>query len=271
MQTQQYTKPFYIFSLTMPAGLSQGFVTVALPYLLTLHGFSVAQAAAVIAVGFSANVWRFIWGPIVDVSLSFKKWYWIGLALCTSTLLLLCFYPFTVKEQVLLTCIVFISQVAGTFSLLPVNGFMAKRIAKNHKGSASGWYQAGSLVGVGIGGGAGLWLATHYSVLIAGIVLCIASVLFALVVLLIKDTAHEKENTIVNELAAMGKDIFAMLKVPITLLVISLIFLPIGTDAAANLWSAIAKDWHTSTNVVALVTGILSGLIIYSPVYKSNP
>ena len=171
----------------------------------------------------------------------------------------------------MLTGIVFISQVAGTFSLLPINGFMAKRIKENQKGRASGWYQAGSLVEVGIGGGAGLWLATHYSVLIAGIVLSVASVLFALVVLLIKDTAHEKENTIVNELAVMGKDIFAMLKVPITLLVISLIFLPIGTGAAANLWSAIAKDWHTSTNVVAFLTGILSGLIIYSPVYKSNP
>jgi PAT family beta-lactamase induction signal transducer AmpG len=261
MQEQQYTNPFYIFPLTMPAGLSQGFVTVALPYLLTQHGFSVAQAATVIAVGFSANIWRFIWGPIVDVSLSLKKWYWIGVALCTSTLLLLCFYPFNVKDQLLLIVIVFISQVAGTFSLLPVNGFMAKRIRENHKGSASGWYQAGTLMGVGIGGGAGLWLTTHYNIIVAGAALCIASVLFALVVMLIKDIAHEKGNTIAKELVSMGKDIFTMLKVPVTLLVIFMLLLPIGTGAAANLWSAIAKDWHTSTDVVALVTGILSGLV----------
>ncbi len=261
MHTQQYTKPFYIFFLTMPSGLSQGFVTVALPYLLTQHGFSVAQASAVVALGFSANVWRFLWGPIVDISLSLKKWFWISLVLSTASLLLLCFNSFNVKEQALITLIVFISQVAGTFMLLPVNGFMAKCIQENQKGRASGWYQAGSLVGVGAGGGAGLWFTTHFSVVIAGLVLCTASVLFALVILLIKDVTHEKEKTILKELAGMGKDILTMLKVPVALLVIFLMLLPIGTGAAANLWSAIAKDWNTSADTVALVTGVLSGFV----------
>ena len=261
MPTQHYTKPFYIFFLTIPTGLSQGFVTVALPYLLTQHGFSVAQASTVVALGFSANVWRFLWGPVVDLSLSLKKWFCISLVLCTASLLLLCFNSFNVKEQALITIIVFISQVACTFMLLPVNGFMAKCIKENEKGKASGWYQAGSLVGVGAGGGVGLWFTTHYTVVIAGMVLCIVSVLFALVILLIKDVPHEKEKTILSELAAMGKDIFAMLKVPVALLVIFLMLLPIGTGAAANLWSAIAKDWHTNADIVALVTGILSGFV----------
>ena len=261
MQTPHYTKPVYLFFLTMPAGLSQGFVTVALPYLLIQHGYSVAQASAVVALGISANVWRFLWGPIVDISLSLKKWFWISLGFCTASLLLLCFNSFRVKEQALLTSIVFISQVAGTFMLLPVNGFMAKSIKENQKGKASGWYQAGSLVGVGAGGGAGLWFTTHYSVVVAGLVLCTASLLFGLVILLIKDVPHQKEKTILPELAEMGKDIFAMIKVPVVLLVIFLMLLPIGSGAAANLWSAIAKDWNTGADIVALVTGVLSGLV----------
>lgn len=261
MQSQKQLKPFLIFFLTIPAGLSQGFVTVALPYILTQHGFSVAQSAAVVALGFSANVWRFVWGPIVDISLSLKKWFWISLILCTSTLLLLCLNSFNVKEQAFITILVFISQVAGTFMLLPINGFMAKSINENEKGKASGWYQAGSLIGVGLGGGAGLWLTTHYSVVIAGIVLCAASILSALVILLVKDIPHEKEKTILKEITEMAKDIFAMIKIPAALLVILLMFLPIGTGAAANLWSAIAKDWNTNVDTVALVTGILSGLV----------
>lgn len=261
MQSQKQLKPFLIFFLTIPGGLSQGFVTVALPYILTQHNFSVAQSAAVVALGFSANIWRFLWGPIVDISLSLKKWFWISLILCTSTLLLLCSNSFDVKEQTFLTIIVFISQVAGTFMLLPVNGFMAKSINENEKGKASGWYQAGSLIGVGMGGGAGLWLSTHYSVMTAGIVLCAASVLSASVILFVKDISHEKERTIFKEIAEMGKDIFAMLKIPAALLVILLMFLPIGTGAAANLWSAIAKDWNTNADTVALVTGILSGFV----------
>lgn len=261
LQSRQYTNPFYIFFLTMPAGISQGFVTVALPYILTQHGFSVAQAAAVVALGFSANLWRFLWGPIVDISLSLKKWYWISLVLCLSSLLLLCHNSFDVKQQTFITIIVFISQVAGTFMMLPVSGFIGMSVEDSQKGRASGWYQAGSLIGVGLGGGAGLWLTTHYGVVTAGWVLCSASLLFASINLLMTDVHHEKGKTMKAELAGIGKDIFAMLKVPVTLMVILLVFLPIGSGAAANLWSAIAIDWNTSPDTVALVTGVLSGFV----------
>lgn len=261
MRSQKQIKPFLIFFLTIPSGLSQGFVTVALPYILTQHGFSVAQSATVVALGISANAWRFLWGPIVDSSLSLRKWFWIGLILCTSTLLLLCSNSFNVKEQTFLTIIVFISQAAATVMLLPVNGFMAKSINKNEIGKASGWYQAGALIGVGLGGGAGLWLTTHYNVMTAGIVLCAASLLSASVILFVKDIPHEKENGILKEISEIGKDIFAMLKIPAALLVILLVFSPIGSGAASNLWSAIAKDWNINADTVALVTGILSGFV----------
>lgn len=96
-QQQQYVKPFYIFFLMMPSGISQGFVTVALPFLLTRNEFPVALTAGIVAIGLSANLWRFLWGPIVDISLSLRKWYWIGLLATTASLLLICFIPFTQK------------------------------------------------------------------------------------------------------------------------------------------------------------------------------
>lgn len=140
--SQEYTKPYYMFFLIMPMGISQGFVTVALPFLLTQNGFSVALTAGIVAVGLSANLWRFVWGPVVDLSLSLHKWFWLSLTVSIATLLLLCFIPFTVKGATLLMVVVFISQVAATITLLPINGMMAKRIPENKKGEASGWYQA---------------------------------------------------------------------------------------------------------------------------------
>ncbi len=255
------TKPFYVFFLVMPQGLSQGFVTVALPYLLTHNGFSVAEASSIVALGIFANVWRFLWGPVVDLSLSLKKWYWIGLAASMGTLLLLCFTKLSVKDTVFISAIVFISQVAGTFTLLPVNSFMAKRIEERHKGKASGWYQAGSLAGVGLGGGAGLWLTEHYSQVIAGVVICAVSLLASMVIILLKDVHYEKGKTILHEIAGMAKDLVSMCKVPVALFAMILIILPIGSGAAANLWSAIAGDWHTNADTVALITGIVSGLV----------
>jgi len=258
---QQFTKPFYIFFLVMPMGISQGFVTVALPFLLTKNGFPVALTAGIVAIGLSANLWRFMWGPVVDMSLSLRKWFWIGISASIALLLLLCFIPFTVKGAGLLSIIVFTSQVAATITLLPTNGFMAKSIKQNRKGEASGWYQAGSLAGVGFGGGFGLWLATHSSLAMAGIVLSVASILFALVILLIRDIPHYKEKTMLQEITVMGKGIFAMIKLPVALFVIILITMPIGTGAMANLWSAVANDWKTGADTVVLITGLLSGAV----------
>lgn len=261
MSPQQFTKPFYIFFLMLPTGISNGFITVTLPFLLTKNNFPVAVTAGIVALGLSANLWRFLWGPIVDISLSLRKWFWIGLSAGTGSLLLLCFIPFTVKGTVLLSAIVFISQVAATITVLPINGFMANCIAGNKKGKASGWFQAGSLAGTGLGGGVGLWLAVHYNVVVAGIVLCTASLLFAMVVLLIKDIQHVKGKTLLQEIAVMGKDVLAMLKVPLALSVIVLLVLPIGTGAMAHLWSAIGQDWKTDADTVALITGLLSGVV----------
>jgi len=257
----QFTRPFYIFFLVMPMGISQGFVTVALPFLLTKNGLPVALTAGIVAIGLSANLWRFIWGPVVDMSLSLRKWFWIGLSTSSVLLLLLCFIPFTAKGAGLLSLIVFTSQVAATLTLLPTNGFMAKSIKQNRKGEASGWYQAGSLAGTGFGGGFGLWLATHFSLAVAGIVLCITSIIFASVVLLIRDIPHYKEKTILHEITIMGKGIFVMIKIPVALFVMILIMMPIGTGAMANLWSAVAKDWKTGADIVVLVTGLLSGAV----------
>ncbi len=248
-----------MFFLIMPMGISQGFVTVALPFLLTQNGFPVALTASIVALGLSANLSRFVWGPIVDLSLSLHKWYWISLLASLASLLLLCFIPFSLKEVALLSVIVFISQVAATITLLPINGFMGKRIRDVKKGEASGWYQAGNLAATGLGGGAGLWLATHYNLPLTGIVLCLASLLFAMVMLLIKDIQHLKEKSMLQEIKVMGKDILSMIKLPVALFVMILIVMPIGTGAMANLWSAVAKDWNTDANTVVLVTGLLCG------------
>lgn len=261
MQLKQYTRPFYIFFLMLPSGISQGFVTVGLPFILTQQGFPVATTAGIVAVGLSANLWRFLWGPIVDLSLSLKKWYWLSLLGCTGVLLLLCVTPFTVKGAGLLTAIVFLSQVAGTFNILPVNAFISQSVEESKKGRASGWFQAGALVGVGVGGGAGVWLAAHFSVLTAGIVLSTLSLAFALVIILLKDIQHQNEKTVLAEAVSMGKGILELVKIPVALFVMFLVVMPIGTGASANLWSAIAQDWKTDADTVALVTGIISGLV----------
>ncbi len=59
----------------------------------------------------------------------------------------------------------------------------------------------------------------------------------------------------------MGRDILAMLRSAIPLLTLVLITSPIGAGAMNNLWSAVAPDWHAGPQMVALVTGVLNGIV----------
>lgn len=45
------------------------------------------------------------------------------------------------------------------------------------------------------------------------------------------------------------------------LLALILAVMPIGTCAASNLFAAVAKDWHATASEVALVTGVVGGLV----------
>ena len=101
---RQFAHPITIFFLTLPYGISSGFVSVTLPFILVQHGFSVAAAAAITAVGLSSNLWRFAWAPLTDLTLSLHKWYIIGIAMCAISLFFLVFVPLTVAYSSLYPC-----------------------------------------------------------------------------------------------------------------------------------------------------------------------
>ena len=93
MPRRDKTKPFVFFFLVLPYGISSGFVSITLPFVLTRAGFSVAIAASIVAIGISANLWRFLWGPIADLTLTARRWYLIGFSAAALTLFLLGLFP----------------------------------------------------------------------------------------------------------------------------------------------------------------------------------
>jgi PAT family beta-lactamase induction signal transducer AmpG len=55
-------------------------------------------------------------------------------------------------------------------------------------------------------------------------------------------------------------DLWLVLRARSGYLALLIVFLPIGTGAASNLWPAVADDWHASASTVAVVNGALGGL-----------
>jgi MFS family permease len=255
------TRPGTFFFLVLPYGISSGFVSITLPFVLVKAGFSVALAASIVAIGVSANLWRFLWGPVADLTLTARRWYLLGLGTAASTVFILAFIPLHPNAAGILMTVVFISQVAGTLIVLPVGGLMAHTVAEAAKGRAAGWYQAGNLGGNGIGGGAGVWLASHFSQQAAGGVLAIAMLASAGAIYFASDARIVANETFGERMRILWRDIYAMTRAAIPLLTIVLVCSPIGAGAMNNLWSAVAPDWQASPDQVALVSGVLNGVV----------
>ncbi|PYL49855.1 MAG: hypothetical protein DMF40_01210 [Verrucomicrobia bacterium] len=261
MHSRESIRPFLFFFLDLPSGISSGFASITLPFVLTQAGFSVAAASAIVALGVSANLWRFLWGPVADLTLTARRWYLIGLITTAATLFLLSVIPLRTSSSGLTYAVVFISQVASTLVMLPLGGMMAHTVAEEAKGRAAGWYQAGNLGGNGIGGGAGVWLAAHYSKEIAGAALAISMLACALALLFVADVRIVTTETLRQRMLLLWRDLVAIVTAAIPLLVTILVCSPIGAGATNNVWAAVAPDWHASADMVALVTGVLNGVV----------
>ncbi len=247
--------------MVLPYGISSGFASVTLPFLLIQNGFSVAQASVVTALGLSANLWRFVWAPLTDLTLTLHKWFFLGLGFSVLTLLWLCLIPLNIGSHTIILIIAFLSQVAATFVIAPVGGFMGKTVATHKKGRAGGMYQAGNLGGMGLGGGAGIWLSTHYSIIAAGLVLSLVMIACVIVMFYVVPVASEKGVGIKEKLRLLTIGIKDMVSTRISIFSIILIMSPIGSGAAAYVWSSIGTDWKVNSDTVALVTGALSGFV----------
>lgn len=261
MSTSSSTKPALFFFLVLPSGISSGFASITLSFILTRAGFSFASTAAIVSIGVSANLWRFLWGPVADLTLTARRWYLIGIVTAAITLLLLGFIPLRPNVTGVLMAVVFISQVAGTLIVLPLGGLMAHTVAEEAKGRAAGWYQAGNLGGNGVGGGAGVWLASHFSKEVSSIGLAAAMLAAGLAIYLVSDVRIVSTEGLGERMRILWRDIYSMLRAAIPLFTIVLISSPIGAGAMNNLWPGVAPEWKAGPDTVALVSGVLNGLI----------
>jgi len=249
--------------LYLPYGIASGYVTVTLAWLLGHAGASVAAIAAMAGMSIVPNTWKVAWSPLVDTTLSAKAWFLIGVVGSAASLAGIAVLPLAVRLLPLFGWLVLASSVFGTLTAIAVNRFMAFDTPDELKGQAGGWSQAGNLGGVGLGGGAGLWLAQHTGhPWIAGAVLAAASLLCAWPLAWLSEPGRLKDGkSYLATLVETGRDVLSLVRTRIGLLACFIMLLPIGSGGLTSLWAAVAKDWGAGADEVALVGGLLSGLV----------
>jgi predicted MFS family arabinose efflux permease len=145
---------------------------------------------------------------------------------------------------------------------MSVERLMAYATPEQKKGRAGGWAQAGNLGGFGLGGGAGLYMAEHFAPWSAGASLGVFALLCCLALLILEEPPTPAEKLHYGKsLVNVGKDVWSIAYSRVGFLTLLLFALPIGTGAASGLWSAVAGDWRADADTVALVNGLLGGLV----------
>jgi PAT family beta-lactamase induction signal transducer AmpG len=259
----RHVHPVVFLFLILPFGVMSGYLTVAIAYLLSHAGMSVERIAALVALSFLPHTWKFAWAPIADTTLSRKAWYLIAGTVSAAGLCAMGAVPATGAGLALLSTIIVVSNVAVTFLGMSVESLMAYGTTEEEKGRAGGWFQAGNLGGAGLGGGAGLWMAQHFAApWMAGAVLGLSCLLCCLGLAFVPEphSAH-RVGGLGRSLVNVARDLWGVARARLGFLALVLCFLPIGSGAASGLWSAVAGDWRASANTVALVTGVLGGIV----------
>lgn len=72
--------PSIFLLLNLPFGITGGYITIVVPYLVTRAGLPVLTAASIVAIGLAPKAAKLFWAPLADIGLTLKKWYVIGAA-----------------------------------------------------------------------------------------------------------------------------------------------------------------------------------------------
>jgi len=255
--------PAVFMLLIVPFGAMSGYLNVAVVFLLIQAGVRVDASAALVALSYGPQTWKFLWAPIVDTTLSRKRWYLIGSAVSAIGIYALGAMTAVESSLGLLSLIVLLSSFASTFQAMASESLMAYCTAEKTKCRAGGWFQAGNLGGYGLGGGAGLWLSQRVPPPgIGSLAIALTGLACALALLFVREPPMpDHAESYGRTLRALGPDLWQVARSRRGSLALLICFLPIGTGAASNLWAGVAGDWHASAETVALVTGVLGGVV----------
>lgn len=250
--------------LFAPFGISAGYVSVTLGYILGKAGLPIATIGALVALSVWPQTWKILWAPIVDTVGNPKLWYGLGAALTGLTILAMSMIHSVAGGIPLLSALIVLSSVASTMVSMSTEIFMAHFVPQEMQGRASGWGQAGNLGGQGVGGGIGLLLAEHIAMpWVSGLALaliCIAC--WAAVTMLPPAPRGHRQARYLDSLKTVVRDVWSVARSRLGYLALIIMLLPIASGGAQGLWSAVAKEWGAGANLVAAVNGIGGGLIM---------
>lgn len=253
-------RPWIWAILNLPFGVTYGYVAVTLGFIASQQGLSEEVVAGLVAACLLPHTWKFLWAPVADLTLTRKKWYLLGNAASAVTIATLGFLPLG-QTLGLATAVILVNSVFVSLLGMAVEGLMAHTTAPEDLGKAGGWFQAGNLGGGGIGGGLALLIAENASGELASIATGVLIALCCLGLFLVPTPHESRSGTPLEAVKKVGRDLWSVFGSRLGIVAIALCLTPMGAGSASGLFSAIAKHWQASAELVALIQGVLGGVV----------
>jgi MFS transporter, PAT family, beta-lactamase induction signal transducer AmpG len=249
-----------LMPLLAPFGIGIGFASVTLAFQLQASGMTASLITLIVAAYIGAQTWKALWAPLVDTLLTPRMWYGIGTTGMVTAMLVLCLLPRTPAMVPFYYLFAVIASVTGSLTSMAAETIMTRTVHPSRRGAASGWSQAGNVGGSGLGGGLGLLAAQHVATpaapaLVLGAV-CLAC--FACLWLVPHVARGNESLHYVARLLEVGRDVIAVARTRVGVLALVIMLLPIASGEAP--FALIGKQWHADGDMVALISGTLSGL-----------
>lgn len=254
-------KPWHFFVLVVPYGVSFGWVGVALPYVARQKGIPVDTISGILAAAFVPHFLKVLWAPVVDATLTRKAWYAIALALLAAGTFAMMAMPISTSSVPALEAVVVASQIGLTLLYMACEGILGRAVPPERKSTAASWLQAGSFLGLGVGGGIAIELVSRLPGAIAGAIMGSALCLCALPLLTFDEPVdHEEHGGMGGALRSLGRELWGLAKSRAGQIALFVAISTIGCGVASGLFGAIADDWHASGHLVGTVNGWMSGI-----------
>jgi MFS family permease len=240
-------------------------VTVALTFLATKHGLSISEGALLNGASMLTQWLKWMWAPLVDVTLSPRKWYVLATAASAVGIFAMSAVPLGPSTLGLLLAIIAAASLINSAVGMAVEAIIAQTTPPEQIGRVSAWFQTGNLGGAGLGGALGLFLIVKLpapwmagAIMGALFMACCGALLLTPPV-----TAHHSGHGAVAAMRGVFGDLRKMLRTKGGLLSAILCVVPAGTGAAqAVLTQAeVAAFWGAGQREVELLQGLLAGFV----------
>jgi hypothetical protein len=252
--------------LYIPFGALSGFVGVALTFMASAGGISVVDTALLNGANLLTTWLKWTWAPLVDVTLSPKKWYVFATACTAAGVLAMSALPLNRGTLPLLLAVIAATSLINSVVGMAIEAIMAVTTTEAEQGRVSAWFQAGNLGGSAFGGALGLaLLRTLPSPWMAGAVMAAA---FLACIFVLHSVPSVQPNRVAGGVAGatrrVAADVWGMLKTRPGFLSALLCVLPIGTGAAGGVLAQaeVARYWGAGAREVGLVQGLLAGIVM---------